>query len=756
MHLAERLLKRLSDLKLTKDQQAILRCQLAKELEESGNYESARGAMGALWQRVGEDPAIQGLSDRAAAEVLLRAGVLSGWIGSSSKIEGAQETAKNLITQSIRIFEATGETEKILEARTEIAYCYWREGALDEARVILREVITHLADGDQELRAKAVLRNAIVERSAMRYIESLRIMTDAAPLFEEIANHSTKGGYHNELGLVLKNLAVAEKREDYRDRAFIEYEAASYHFEQAGHTRYRARVENNLGFLYLTAGKLKEAHEHLDHARRLFASLKDSISAAQVDETRARVFLAQGKDVEAERVARAAVRTLEAAGLQSLLAEALTTRGVALARLAQHAQARTTLERAIKVAHTVGDVEHAGLAALSLIEELSEHLASKEMNIIFERAGWFLAESTDSGILLRIRDCALKVVTTRRERLEEFSAPSFIYASEKTSALLRNAHRVATSDGAVLITGETGTGKEILAHLIHNWSGRADVFVPINCGALVDTLVESLLFGHVKGSFTDAVKDHPGVVRQAAGGTLFLDEIAELSPDNQGKLLRLIERGEVHTIGAAVPEQVDVRVIAATNRDLKTMVDSKSFREDLFYRLQTFHLEIPPLRDRPEDIPAIAEHFLRAALERHGKDIVFTPEALEAMKALPLKGNARELYALVERTVLKAADGSAITTEAIETVALRQTQKAGFAFPWEGFSLKEEVRLFEERFIEMALKEAKGMITVAARLLGFSRHESLNYRLKNKNKGLQSARKPVEKRRHSIIRQTKK
>ncbi|HWT02896.1 MAG TPA: sigma 54-interacting transcriptional regulator [Pyrinomonadaceae bacterium] len=756
MRLADQLLRQINDPTLTRDQQAILRCRLAKELEEAGNYEAARGAVGSFWQRVGEAPVTEGLDARTAAEVLLRAGVLSGWIGSSSKVEGAQETAKNLISESIRIFESLGETGKVLEARTEIAYCYWREGAYDEARVILQKVIAQLAGGDPELKAKAVLRYAIVERSALRYIEALRVMTDAAPLFDEISSHSTKGGYRNELGLVLKNLGAAEKREDYLDRAFVEYAAASYHFEQAGHARYRARVENNLGFLYLTSGRLQEAHEHLDQARRLFAGLKDSVSAAQVDETRARAFLAQERNVEAERVARSASRTLESAGLQGLLAEALTTRGAALARLAHRAEAKAVLERAVETARSVGDNEHAGLAAMTIIEELGEHLTSREMDATFESAGQMLYASTESGILLRIRDCARKVIAARRGRFEEFSAPNFIFASEETAALLRTAHRIAVSDGAVLITGETGTGKEVLAHLIHDWSARPGPFVALNCAVLTDTLIESQLFGHVKGSFTDAVQDHTGAVREAAGGTLFLDEVAELSQANQGKLLRLIEHGEIHTVGAPLPERVDVRIVAATNRDLGERVARRRFRDDLFYRLQTFHLRIPPLRERPEDIPAIAEHFIREITARAGKQIVFTAEAIEAMKMLPLNGNARELRALIERTILVAKDGTVITPEAVETVSLRRTQKASFAFPWEGFSLKEEVRRFEERFIRLALRDAKGMVTVAARLLGLGSHESLNYRLRARNKALQSARKPAEKRKRSIIKRKKK
>jgi tetratricopeptide (TPR) repeat protein len=258
--------------------------------------------------------------------------VLTGWIGSNSQIAGAQETAKNLISESISIFEARSYAKKVLEAQIELACCYWREGALDEARITLKEVLTRLTTNN-ELKAKAVLRSGIVELTALRYADSLHILTDAAPLFEKITNHTIKGSYHNVLAGVLENLGTSEQREDYLDRAFIEYAAASFHFEEAGHKPYRANVENNLGFLYFKANKFAEAHEHLDHARRLLVNLKDRTGAAQVDETRARVFLAEGRNSEAEQAAGASVNALGQGGRQSILAEALISHGTALARL---------------------------------------------------------------------------------------------------------------------------------------------------------------------------------------------------------------------------------------------------------------------------------------------------------------------------------------------------------------------------------------------------------------------------------------
>ncbi|HEV3469744.1 MAG TPA: tetratricopeptide repeat protein [Pyrinomonadaceae bacterium] len=326
MSISSELLHRIADPSLDHNERARLRCQLAKELEDVGNYEAAREVMGELWSRVGERPVLEGLDEATAAEVLFRAGVLTGWIGSVRQIEGAQETAKDLISESITRFEALRATSKIAEAQTELGYCYWRQGALDEARTVLQTALDRLrTDGDSEVKAIAFLRLAIVESSAKRLHDALSIDTEAAPLFEKSSNHTLKGKFHNEFGFVLRNLGAAEHRPDYIDRALIEYAAASYHFEQAGHTRYQACVENNLGYLFFTIKRFAEAHRHLDRAQALFTSMKDSVHTAQVDDTRARVLLAEGRIAEAERLVRSAVQILERGGEQSLLAEALTT-----------------------------------------------------------------------------------------------------------------------------------------------------------------------------------------------------------------------------------------------------------------------------------------------------------------------------------------------------------------------------------------------------------------------------------------------
>jgi transcriptional regulator with GAF, ATPase, and Fis domain len=750
MNLTSEMLRQVHNPELDHNERVQLRCRLAKELEEAGNYEAARGVMAESWQHIGERPSLEGLDERTAAEVLMRAGTLSGWIGSAKQIAGAQETAKDLISESISVFEKLQDAAKVAEAQTELAYCYWREGAFDEARITLREALSRLTDDNSELKAIALMRIAVVDISTQRLNDGLRLLSEAAPLFEQSTNQSLKGRFHVGLATILKDLGTAEKREDYTDRALVEYAAASYHFEQAGHTSYRAAVENNLGFLFLTVGKFNEAYTHLDHARRLFTSLKDEVHIAQVDETQARALLAEGRNAEAEKVVRSAVRTLEKGGEQALLAEALTTHGVALARLEQHEQAQMTLERAMEVAEQAGDLEGAGRAALTLIEELKRWLTEDELRAVYGRADGLLARTQHSETIARLRECARQVLDGGQVRAAT-EPPNFVYAAEETASLLRQAQRMAITDSAVLLTGETGTGKEILAQLIHEWSGRAGRFVSINCAALTDTLIESQLFGHKKGSFADAVSDYPGAAREAAGGTLLLDEIGELSRPNQVKLLRLIERGEIYPLGVTVPEHVNVRIIAATNRNLKEQVAQGKFREDLLYRLQTFHLHIPPLRERVEDIPAIAEYFIGEACRRHRKRVYFTPASLEAMRRLSLGGNVRELHALIERTFLEAADGAQISADAVELVALRQTRKAGFANAWQSCSLVEEVSHYEKTLIRRALDTTQGGVTSAARLLGMT-HQALIAILNTRHQDLLSARRPAQRRRRSIIR----
>jgi CheY-like chemotaxis protein len=418
MTLADSLLRQLDDPTLSHDERAQLRCQIAADFEHRGQYAPARDALGELWRGVGQRPALEGLTKRTAAGVLLRAGTLSGWLGSVQQIEGAQDAAKDLISESIARFQALAETTKVAAAQSELGLCYRRAGAYDEARLLYSEALKSLTDStDLELRTKLLLRLVTVESCSGRYNDALRLLTESSGVFEKSANDALKGKFHNELGLVLRKLGTAEHRPDYTDRAIIEYTAASHFFELAGHTSYRASAENNLGYLLYLVGRYKEAHEHLNSARILFLAVRDRGRVAQVDDARALVLLAEGRTREAERAAREAVRVLAKGGEQGLYAEALTTQGLVLAKLGNFPESRNTLRKAANVAEAAGAVEDAGRALLVLLEEHGERISEREFLESYQRADRLLGSTQDGETMTRLRACAGRIVSARLANL---------------------------------------------------------------------------------------------------------------------------------------------------------------------------------------------------------------------------------------------------------------------------------------------------------------------------------------------------
>src|ERR1700754_57160 len=362
---------------LSVDNRAQSACETAKELEYKREYERARQALKVYWRRIGEHPRINDLGASTAAEVLMRSGVLTGIIGSKQQIADAQETAKNLISEGLAIFESDNDGKKIAEAQTELALSYWRTGEFNEARDLLEDALSQRAL-DTDVKAKAVLRLGIVEHQARESHKALQVLTGNAELFQRIDNPTLKGSYYSSLANVLRGLWEIEGGTDYLDRALVEYAAASYHFEQAQHRPYQAVIENNLGLLYFKIHAYEEAHEHLDRSRRLQVSLKDISSVAEVDETRACVFLRQGRVTEAERAARAAVTNQEKSGRHAPLAEALITHGRTLARLNAYELSLGAFRRAIDLFEQNGNAKRAGEAALALFQELAEHLTVVE------------------------------------------------------------------------------------------------------------------------------------------------------------------------------------------------------------------------------------------------------------------------------------------------------------------------------------------------------------------------------------------
>ena len=280
--------------------------------------------------------------------------------------------------------------------------------------------------------------------------------------------------------------------------------------------------------------------------------------------------------------------------------------------------------------------------------------------------------------------------------------------------------RVAPTDATVLITGETGTGKELVARAIHDGSARsAGPFVPVNCAALAEGLLESELFGHVRGAFTGAVQDKKGLFEAAAGGTLFLDEVADVSAALQQRLLRAIQEREIRRVGAVRATHVDVRLVAATRCDLRERVAAREFREDLFYRLNVFPIDLPPLRERASDVPLLVEGALRHIKSRGGgaRQLSCSPFAMRMLRGYGWPGNVRELFAAVESAVIRA-DRSRIEAQHLPAV-VRAASEAGGA---DGSRYRAEAFGDDERStILAALDEAAGSRTRAAEMLGMGR-----------------------------------
>jgi DNA-binding NtrC family response regulator len=284
-------------------------------------------------------------------------------------------------------------------------------------------------------------------------------------------------------------------------------------------------------------------------------------------------------------------------------------------------------------------------------------------------------------------------------------------------AVYKQIAHASAADAPVLIVGETGTGKELVARAIHAHSPRGTrPFVPLNCGALAESLLESELFGHVRGAFTGAVVDKKGVFEQAHGGTIFLDEIGEMTPAVQVKVLRTIEQGEVRPVGGSRVLSVDVRVVAATHRDLEKEVRNGGFRQDLFYRLNVFPIGVPPLRERREDIPLLAAHFLRVASERSPAPAALTPQALSALMAGDWPGNVRELENMLQRLVL-AAKGGMIDVDDLPA-ELKQRPAVLNEALFEGLPPLDEL---ERRYLIHVLDATKGNRSRAAEVLGIDR-----------------------------------
>jgi len=340
-------------------------------------------------------------------------------------------------------------------------------------------------------------------------------------------------------------------------------------------------------------------------------------------------------------------------------------------------------------------------------------------------------------VLLALRKAEERDALLRENRLLRQAARSehsFVGLLGKSPVITRVfslIEKVAEHRTTVLIQGESGTGKELVARAIHKRSPRANkAFVAINCGAIPESLMESELFGHKRGAFTDAHADKRGIFQEADGGTLFLDEIGELPQNLQVKLLRALQEGVVRALGDTRDVNVDVRVLAATVRDLRKEVEQGRFREDLYYRLNVLQLNVPPLRDRADDIPLLMDHFLERNNAKMGTSIrEVDPAARKVMLAYSWPGNVRELENLMERAMV-LAEGDTITVQELPDRLREPRDPVALSLASGDLSIKKASRLIEETLIKRALDKTKGNRTAAAKLLEIS-HRALLYKIKD-------------------------
>ncbi len=384
------------------------------------------------------------------------------------------------------------------------------------------------------------------------------------------------------------------------------------------------------------------------------------------------------------------------------------------------------------------DVKMPGIDGLSLLKEIVKKYSDLPVIMISGQSTLsiavealklgaydFLEKGADLDRLLITIQNALERKNLYQEKqilLKEIHEQfQMVGKSDKLKKILAEIELIGPTDAKVLITGETGTGKELVARAIHLKSKRSSKpYIKVNCAAIPESLIESTFFGHTKGSFTGAIGDQKGKFEQADGGTIFLDEIAELPLKAQSKLLRVLESGEIEKVGLTNPKKVDVRIIAATNKDLKKLVFEGKFREDLYHRLVVYQITIPPLRDRVDDIPVLAHYFLQLYAEKYNKLLVgFSQQALEVLKKQKWPGNVRMLSNVIEKIAI-AANGSQVTNKDV-FMALKIENEKELEEHVPLLSLQKYLNFQEKEYLKKILHFTRGNKAKAARILEIDR-----------------------------------
>jgi tetratricopeptide (TPR) repeat protein len=424
------------------------RCAKAAELIYAGQYEQAKEALGGFWRSVGERPTVDHYPPETAGEILLQCGVLSSLLG-NAQASLAQEKAKDMVSEARRLFQSCDNLSKISEANCELGGCYFRAGAYEEARIMYAQAFN---GATPEQHCKTVIGAAIVEIFTGRYERADEILREAKPFFDD-ASDALKARWHGQLGLLLRR--SARGRIEFLDRAIIEFTAAIYHYERAGHIRFCGRNLNNLAPILYKLGRYAEAHEQLDRAHLIFSRLRDKGNVAQVEETRARALIAEGRYVDAGRVIKGVVEILERGGESALLVDALTNKAIVQARLADHVQASQTFRHAIRLGEESGARFNAGLAAISMMEELK--LRGRTLFRVYRTADECLSQTQDEEVMARLRGCArLAINQLGGPQLDKNfslkSAMHFLEARYVEEALIKSEGRITKAASFLGVT----------------------------------------------------------------------------------------------------------------------------------------------------------------------------------------------------------------------------------------------------------------------------------------------------------------
>jgi hydrogenase-4 transcriptional activator len=638
------------------------------------------------------------------------------------------------------------------EGRTSGWY-QWSVRVLD-ARVALRRGdaaaaldLCHQLGGDAEAPAFYVIQCELIAVEALLALQrtgEARAQLDAVTTKIDATAMS---GLWGELLRVRGRLHAAAGR---ATEAYHDFGQSVSVFELLGE-RYQAALGNlELGKLAADSGARSRAVRYLTDAGRTFESLDAAPDMAEVDAALERVgTVLSGGYVGAQLDGDDALvrRLVDASAMSSLLQreavtailEACDARGCVLfvelpggrLRILSAAGCEMDAARSLAEAALRGGAFAGGITELEPVGRDAEGarycaLASEgPLTGLHRQRLRTLAAVVRQGFdLCQARERPAEPAAAALERQLEPLLPGFICASAAMFRVVEHVQRLQGNDLTVLLTGESGTGKDLVARAIHTGSPRnGNMFLPYNCTTATRELADSQLFGHKRGSFTGALADQPGVLRTAVGGTLFLDEVGDLPLDVQPKLLRFLEQGEVLPVGETRPLQVDVRVVAATNADLEDRVASGKFREDLFYRLSVIRIHIPPLRERREEIPHLSTYFLREASERLGKPGVrLSPETLDIFDAFPWPGNVRQLRNEIQRAVALIGVNGVVTPDMLSP-ALAAAASAGVvrARPRRSITLATAIERLEREMIQSAMERTGGNISQTARELGLTR-----------------------------------